>query len=884
MSGALSQGGPSFGELLRRYRAAAALSQEALAERTGLGVRTISDVERGVSRAPHPATVARLANGLGLTPEERAAFILAARRRDLGEPVSTESLSTPTRQGTVHSASASIPSAIPTSVPTSVRALPAFLTPLLGREQEEAAAHQLLARDGTRLLTLTGPAGVGKTRLAVQVARDVPREVAESIVFVPLASVADPALVADAIALALRIRAAGSQPILQALKVWLQNASVLLVLDNFEHVLAAAPLVAELLTSGPRLRVVVTSRARLRVRGEYELVLPPLAVPEPDRAHTVADLERYPSVALFVQRARAVNPSFGLDAGLAPVIAEICRRLDGLPLAIELAAARTKLLPPRALLTRLEQRLDVLASGPRDLPARQQTLENAIGWSYDLLTTEEQRLFRWLAVFAGGWTLEAAETISAQSDNHLDPAPGVLDGLAALVDQSLVDKAEMPDGETRFRMLATLRAFAGERLAASGELADARHRHLCAFVALAERAEDELVGAGQGPWMERLGHERANIRAALAWACESGEFGGVGDEVVLGLRLCGALRMFWYLSGQVREGRSWEERLLALADDATPPAIRAKALNCAGYLAFREGVVTAAKHHCQAAADLCEQIGDTAGLAMALNYLGTTAVTEGVYDRARALFERVITIQEARGDLWGVAVGLNNLGNTTVREGDPARAADLFARALPLSRQLGAPSFVATCLDNLGDAYGRIGDAARAEPLMREGLALRREMNDQPGIAMSLCALGRFLRRIGRLAEAEAALREALILSHTVGAMDYLARSLESLAIVLRSRGDAAYATRMRGQAEAIRTRNDLAVIAADLPDYHAENEVLRATLGEDAFAAAWAEGRQLAIEDVLAYLAITAPAPTAPNPVPISPDGSAPRQRRARG
>lgn len=831
-----------FGAVLRQYRVAAAISQEDLAARAGLGVRTVSDIERGVSRAPHPATVARLAEGLGLSPAERATFALAAQRKArsvMTAPEGTASTSTPPQ------------------------ALPAFLTPLVGREHEEAMTLQLLQREGTRLLTLTGPAGVGKTRLAIQVGRGMPMTVAEMVVFVPLASVTDPIHVADAIALALRLRPAGSQPMLDLLIAWLRTRSVLLVLDNFEHLLPAAPQLADILVACPDVRVLVTSRARLHVRGERELIVSPLSVPAPDREVSSEDQGRYAAIALFTQRARAVNPSFDRDASLAPVVAEICRSLDGLPLAIELAAARIKLLPPRALLVRLRQRLDVLADGPRDLPTRQRTLENAIGWSYDLLTVGEQRLFRWLAVFTGGWTLDAAEAVCGTSGKNSYQTPEVIGGLTALVDQSLVDHADAPDGEPRFRMLTTLRAFASERLAASGEQADARRHHARYFVSLADQAEGELAGPDQGPWAERLERERDNIRDALAWACASEE----ADEVVCGLRLCGALRLFWYLSGRVREGRTWVERLLALADDATPADVRAKALNCAGYLAFREGVVAAARQHCQEAADLCERIGDRPGMAMALNYLGTTAVTEGAYDRARALFEEVLAIQEELHDRLGYATALNNLAVVALRASDPVRAAQLFERALPLSRQLGAPSFIATCLDNLGDAYERVGDFARAEPLIREGLAMRRAMNDQPGIAMSLRLLGHFLRQRGRLAAAEAALREALVLSATVGAMDYLVRSLEDLAVVVRLPGDPARAARMRGLADAIRERNDLAVIAADLSEYRAENDALRSALGEDAFAAAWAEGRQQTIEAMLAELD-HAPVPS-PAPAP---------------
>ncbi|MGH2530939.1 MAG: ATP-binding protein [Thermomicrobiales bacterium] len=451
--------------------------------------------------------------------------------------------------------------------------LPAPVTPLVGRERETKDVQDLLLRDGVRMVTLTGPGGVGKTRLALDVATALESEFG-GVGFVSLAPIRAVDLVPSAIARSLGIRESGTQPLDERLRARLRDAHLLLLLDNFEHVEDAAPLIAELLVACPRIRALVTSRAPLRVSGEHEYPVPPLRVPETPVRPAVADLARTEAVTLFCQRARAVRPDFVLHEANAAVVAEICRRLDGLPLAIELAAVHIKVLSPRDLLTRLTNRLQILVGGSRDLPARLQTMRDAIAWSYDLLSPEEQALFRRLSIFVGGCTLDAAKWVmaeggkrkadateaegrgrKAESDDgsaavrRPPSASDVLDGIASLVDKSLLRRTDQDEGEPRFEMLETIREYGVDQLAASGEETTARARHTAWYLALAERAEPELTGPEQISWLERLECEHANLRGALAWLSE-------GERAEQALRLAGALSHFWAVHGHWAEGRA----------------------------------------------------------------------------------------------------------------------------------------------------------------------------------------------------------------------------------------------------------------------------------------------------------------------------------------
>jgi predicted ATPase/class 3 adenylate cyclase/Tfp pilus assembly protein PilF len=670
--------------------------------------------------------------------------------------------------------------------------LPIQLTPFVGRAREVAAVRDLLIGPDARLLTLTGPGGTGKTRLALQAAAEASEAFPDGVFTVLLAAIRDPAFVAPAIAAALGVREGPEQAIEQRLGEFLEGKRLLLVLDNFEQVEDAAPLVVDILRSAPTVTILVTSRVALRVSGEREFAVPPLDLPEaavssPDR---VVDCE---AVRLFAARARAVRPDFAVTEHNAQVCAEICRRLDGLPLAIELAAARLKLLPPQALLDRLARTLPLLTGGSRDLPARQRTLRGAIAWSHDLLGPEERALFRRCAVFAGGWTLEAAEAVGNAGD---DLGADVFDELTRLADHSLLRPPAEADGEPRLGMLETVREFALEQLAASGEEGATRRRHAAHFLALAEASDAELKGPRQAEALERLAAEHDNLRVALGWAL-GGSPSLPGADPALGLRLAGALRRFWEVRGHLAEGRGWLELALAetRSSDAEPQSTaRATALQGAGTLALRQGDYARAAACLEEAIAAWGALGDRAGVASALTGLADVAERRGEYGWATALLEEALGEARAVHDPAGVARVLTNLGNVAERREDFARAEALYDEALAANRAAGDRRGVAICLNNLGLlAYYR-RDYLRAAALHEDVLGIFRALGDPHGAATSLNNLGLVAQDRGDPSGATRFYEEALQLRREIGDRWGVLRCLTNLGTVAQERGDHARA------------------------------------------------------------------------------------------
>ena len=540
-----------FGVVLQQQRQTAGLSQQELADRAGLSRRGISDLERGKRRSPYPATVRQLADGLGLDPTRRAALLASARPQAVEELI-----------GGLHA-------------PPSP-SLPIPSTTFIGREYELDEVRRLLTC--TRLLTLTGAGGSGKTRLALEAARASSDAYVDGTALVLLAPVADPDLVAPAIAQALGVHEIAGVPLRETLVAYLRPRTLLLVLDNFEHLLVAAQLISDLLAACRNLTVLATSREALRLQDEQELSVSPLELPPPDRAAPAADLLRCASVELFAQRSAQILPSFLLTSDTARIAADICLRLDGLPLAIELAAARIKVMSPAVLLGRLEHRLPLLIGGARDLPARQRTLRDAIAWSHDLLAPGDKCLFRRLSVFAGGCTLDAAEAFCEQDTDLGRPA---LDALASLVDKHLIERQDGPQGEPRFVMLETIREFALEQLEASGEAEQMRERHAELFARFAEQVEPHLGGGSRRPWLARVEADCDNFRAALRWSFEQ-------RKPDPGLRILGSLWVWWYMVA-IGEGRGWAATILDVPSAELTSPSRSRALFTAGLLAWGAG-------------------------------------------------------------------------------------------------------------------------------------------------------------------------------------------------------------------------------------------------------------------------------------------------------
>ncbi len=768
--------------------------------------------------------------------------------------------------------------------------MPVPPTPLLGREQAIQDVLKLLRRPDIRLLTLTGTAGIGKTRLSLEVATRLAEDFSNGIFFIPLAPISDPSLVIPTIAKVFALKETGQQGVFDLFTMHLQDKQLLLVLDNFEQVIQAAPQIAELLAACPALKVIVTSREVLRIRHEQQFPIFPLALPDVKHLPDAESLAEYAAIALFVQRAQAIKPGFRLTSANAQAIAEICAHLDGLPLAIELAAARIKLLSPQALLARLDHRLQILTQGPRDLPERQQALRQTIQWSYDLLNAEEQWLFRCLSVFVGGCTLEAVEQVEATIGNGITD---VLNGITSLIDKSLVQQKEQANGESRLMMLEMIREYGLEQLEANNEEEIIRGAHASYFLFIAE--ETERNSSHGTRWIDRLEQEHDNLRAALQWLIER-------EESEIALRLSVAIWKFWRIRGHLSEGRQWLEKILAMSSQKEMPYLHAKVLLAAGWLTalqddharaevlleeglrlfrelaarspeetmFKRGmadtldvlghVIRLGRSDYVAAHALQEEslriarsIGDRAGMGAALFSLGLITTNWGDYAAARALYEESLALAREVEDAPGIALRLLYLADNFSYLGDYLSGQPLIEESLEIARTSGDAGGMAEALIFLADLLCNQRNQAAARPLAEEGLEIARKSGFLRMVTAGLSCLGRISLYQGDYQGAQAFYEEAVMVAKKRGYKLTIAKTLEGLAQVVAAQGQFAWAIHLWSAAEILRE----ALRAPRSPARRATFEQVMATartqLGEKTVAAIWAQGRLMTPDQALA-------------------------------
>jgi predicted ATPase/transcriptional regulator with XRE-family HTH domain len=878
-----------FGRWLSRQRKALDLTQEDLAERTGCSLSLIQKIEMG-NRRPSKQVAEVLADFFHIPTAEREAFLHFARgHQDERQKTKDEGMVNldPSPSGVGHLPIHNLH--IETRTVTGRQAkvehpnnLPIQLTSFVGRAIELPRIRDLMLTAEVRLLTLTGPPGTGKTRLALHVAAELLREFEDGVFFINLAPITDPDVVISEIAQTLGVSETWSKSLLEGVKTYLGDKRIVLVLDNFEQVVEAAPVVGELLTRAPGVKVMVSSRVPLHIRGEKEFVVPPLHLPDLQYLPPLERLGRYEAIQLFLERATDVGTDFELMEDNASAVAHICARLDGLPLAIELAAARVKVLSPETILRRLESRLELLTGGHRDLPPRQRTLRGAIEWSYDLLDQDERRLFRRLAVFQGGRTLEAIEAVC---DIEANSRIQMLDGVRSLVDNSLLRREEGAGGVPRFVMLETIHEFAREKLTESGEHEALSREHALYFMALAEQAAPNLTGPKQQEWFARLEDEHDNIRAALRWASEAHNASGpdpVHEGAIgapeIGLRLAAALGRFWDVRGYWSEGRQQLRRALSLGQatasdttgatattagpppSATPASIeyrtaRAEALIWAGLWAslMEENIDMASELYDQSLA-LSKELDDKGGIANALHRLAGKALERGDLPKARSLTEQSLQIYQELGDKPKVATLLYLLSDVVYQMGDIPAARSLMEESLSLRRELGDKTGIALSLRGLGFTHVMEGDLPAARSLYEQSLALQIELGANNNIPWGYSNLALVIYLEGDYPAARSLYEQSLTLQKELGAKIGIVVGLAGLGGVAAGLGQAHRGARLLGAAGALLQSISSVLWPDDQMSYERGIASARAQLGDQGFEKAWHEGSAMNTEQAIAY------------------------------
>ena len=715
---------------------------------------------------------------------------------------------------------------------------------LIGREQELETACSLLLREDVGLVTLTGPAGTGKSRLGIQIALDLRDQFKDGVYLVVLESIRDPGLVITTIARTLNItETTGRLSLLEPLKSFMCGKQMLLLLDNFEHVLPAAPYIADLLEACPKIKILVTSRASLHLRAEKELPIQPLTVPPLGERFELQPLSQYSSVQLFIQRCQGVKADFQVTNKNASAIAEICHRLDGLPLAIELAAARIKLLPPHMLLSRLERRFEVLRGGTKDLPERQKTMYSAIDWSYNLLDENDKQLFRRLSVFNGGWTVDAAEAVcSLENQVQFD----ILDGLERLLDNNLLKSPDEEQSELRFKMLESIREFGHDRLLESGEGETIFQRHAQFFTSLAEQAENEKFGLEiQHGWRLRLEPELDNLRAAMSWALENGNH-------ACALRIATGLWRFWWTHGSWQEGIQWMEHGLA-SSEPCPEEIRAKALTRMGWMLDKVGDNPYAIASLQEAEDLWRQIDDQAGLALALSNLGAIMLLVDP-DKGIIKLEEALSIRRTLSDQRGVYATLMNLGLAVEHQGNRKRAVELFSESLEKARQVKDEYSMVITLINLGDTHTTMENYEQADQCFIEAEQIYLNLGNRAGLADVMRGRGRIALKLGDHAQALDLFSEACRIAYDANQTSLTLVVLEGIAFAAQKLGDSEQAACLLSVCNTLRERKKLYRIPSHQADYDAYINSSHAVLGEAMFAKACAQGSSMTLDQAVAY------------------------------